>query len=43
MRITSADNLFYFLQRCASKDEIYDISPLDSIYLSHHIQSGNDI
>ena len=43
LRITSPDNLFYFLQRCATKGEIYDIIPLDSVYLSYHVQSGNDI
>ena len=35
--------MFYFLQRCASRGEVYDISPLDSIYLTYHITSGNDI
>ena len=43
MRITTPDNLFYFMQRCAEKGEIYDMTPLDSIYLTYHIQSCNDL
>jgi len=43
MRITTPDNLFYFMQRCAEKGSIYDITPLDSIFLSYHVQSTNDL
>mgnify|MGYP000353786759 CR=1 FL=1 len=43
MRITTPDNLFYFLQKCAEKGEIYDLTPLDSIYLTYHVQSCNDL
>jgi hypothetical protein len=43
MRLTAPDNLFYFLQRCAGKDAIFDVTPLDTVYLTYHIQSGNDL
>lgn len=42
-RLSSSDKLISFFSICGEKGEEYDISSKDTVYLSYHIQSGDDI
>jgi hypothetical protein len=42
-RISSPSNLLLFLSRCTEEEEEYDIQAEDAVFLSNHVQSGNDL
>lgn len=42
-RMATNHTLFDFLQRSTPRNEQYDISLSDMVYLTYHVQSGNDI
>jgi hypothetical protein len=41
--IRSSETLVQFLSLCADEDEEYEVGRSDAVFLSYHIQSGNDL